>query len=142
MKQVLAVVIAVIAMVSFGLSGRKERKQVPELTNVNSIFVSGNNAAALKAREMIREGKTCFTLAVKVEEADAVLEMVDTPNAGRDTFGSTVSAVSATLTLKNGILIWADDCRFSSAPFMNPSKAAASTIIGDLCAAADCKHRK
>lgn len=138
---VLALALCTVPLVA----GKKERKKVPELAKVNTLFVAGNSQAADKAREMVRESKTCFALALKRGEADAVLELNDSSTASTGLMGGLGqkhSTVSGTVTLKTGELIWSDSQRFSDAPLMSGSKTAAKLLIDDLATAADCKARK
>jgi len=91
--------------------------------------VAGNSPAAEKIRSVLREGKkTCFTLATKAADADAVLDVSDNSQMEPDSLLSIrESLVSGNLTLKSGDLIWSGSKRFSDAPFMSGSKTA-----GDL----------
>ncbi|MBI4166718.1 MAG: hypothetical protein HY508_13390 [Acidobacteria bacterium] len=95
-------------------------KPDPRLREVKSIFVKGNSQAAEKAREKLDEGKTCFSLATKADDADAVLEIGDSATADPGvlgSFGGRHNVVSGTVTLKSGDLVWSHTARFSDAPF-------------------------
>ena len=125
-----------------------DAKQKPDerLRNVNSIFVKGNSQAADRAREMLREGKkTCFSLASKPEDADAVLEIGDSAVGSPGLLGgmgARHNVVSGTLTLSSGDLIWSHSARFSDAPFMSGAKTAADILLSSLAKDAACKDRK
>ncbi|MCI0404137.1 MAG: hypothetical protein L0212_11555 [Acidobacteria bacterium] len=120
-------------------------KPDPRLREVSTIFVKGNNQAAEKIRELLRKGKTCFQLATKAEDADAVLEVdadaaADPGSLG--SFGRREWIVSGTLTLKSGDLVWSKSRRFGDAPFMSGAKSGGDVLLHDLAKDADCKNRK
>jgi hypothetical protein len=117
-------------------------KPNPKLAGVTSIFVKGNNQATEKAREMIENGKTCFTLATKAEDADAVLELANESVNTGTLFNLRDSVVNGTVTLKSGDLVWSKSERFEDAPFRNGTKTAAQVIVTYLAQAADCKARR
>lgn len=125
------------------LSPCKEKPD-PRLNDVASVFVAGNNQAAEKARVAIRNGKSCFTLAGKAADADAVLEIkADTETQG-GTFGSLGARTwiaSATLTLKSGDLVWSKSERFNDAPFMSGGKTTGDLLVHRLARDAGCKDR-
>lgn len=109
-----------------------------------SVFVSGNNQAAEKARAVLRNGKTCFTLTTKAADGDAVLEITtDTQSQGGTfgAFGGRTWIASGTLTLKSGDLAWSRSERFSDAPFMSGGKTAGDLLVNRLAKDAGCKER-
>lgn len=116
----------------------------PRLKSVGSVFVKGNNQAAERARESLRQGKTCFTLAGKAEDADAIMEIATETQSQGGVFGSMGARAwiaSATLTLKSGDLVWSRSERFSDAPFMSGGKTAGDLLLNRLAKDAGCKER-
>src|SRR6266542_2134699 len=70
---------AVLLCSAFGISvaGAKDKPD-PRLSSVSTIFVLGNSPAAERIRSVIRDGKkTCFSLATKPADGDAVLDTSD-----------------------------------------------------------------
>ena len=139
---VLALVLSLTASIAWA-----KKKQVDErLRSVNTIFVKGNSQAADRAREMLREGKkTCFSVAGRADDADAVLELGDSAVGDPGmlgTLGARHNVVSGTLTLKSGDLVWSHSARFSDAPFMSGAKTAADILLSNLSKDAACKDRK
>lgn len=140
MKILLVILVAIICPV---LASAK-KKVDPRLEQVTAIFVKGNSQAADKAREKLSEGKTCFSLATKADDADAVLDISDSATADSGTlgsFGRRHNVVSGTLTVKAGDLIWSHTARFSDAPFMSGAKTAADILVSNLARDAACKER-
>jgi hypothetical protein len=120
-------------------------KPDPRLSAVTSIFVTGNNQAAEKIREQLSKGKSCLTLALKADEADAVLDVsTDTKSQGDSGFGAFGARewiVSGTLTLKSGELVWSKSERFGDAPFRSGGKVAGDLLLHRLTDAVGCKAR-
>jgi len=139
---VVLALLSVTVLVGSATGGKKERQKVPDLIHVSSLFVVGNSQAADKVREILRQGKSCLALAIKKDDADAVLEVSDSATGNGGLLPIRTSIVSATVTLKTGKLVWSDSQRFSDAPFMSGSKTAAKLLIGDLQSASDCKGRR
>lgn len=146
MKHGLPLILALAILVAPILAGKKERQVVPQLTKVTTVFVKGNGPAADKAREILREGKTCLSLALKENEAEAVMEVNEAAQAqsygAGGIFGGRDVMVSVTITLADGSLIWSDSFKMGDAPFMSGAKSAMNCIFDDLKKAADCKGRK
>ena len=114
------------------------------LKTVNSVFVSGNNQAAEKARELLRSGKTCLALADKAGDADAVMEIRaegQTQGGNFGMLGGRNWIASATLTLSSGALIWSHSERFMDAPLKSGGKAAGALLVNRLVRDAACKQR-
>lgn len=118
-------------------------KPDPRLASVTSIFVSGNNEAALHARALLSKNK-CLTLAVKAEEADATLEVAAVrPPPDRSILGpGSVVEVSSTLTLKSGELLWSNVERESQTVFSNGAKEGAAITIHKLAFRCGCSSRE
>src|ERR1035438_5287864 len=116
----------------FALVVAGKDKPDPRLTTVATLFVVGNNPAAEKAREVLREGKTCLSLATKAGDADATLAVsAEGQSMGGSIggFGGRAWIVSGTLTLKSGDLIWSRSTRNSDAPLMNGGKTGGNLLI-------------
>ena len=107
-------------------------ERAEKLKTVHSIFVDGNNVGAIKIREEIEKGKTCFTLASKASEADAVFAIIADSQTANGIMFSRDYIVSGNLTDKAGELLWSGSERFQDAPFMNGGKTAGKILIGDL----------
>lgn len=127
-----------------GSSLAAKDKPDERLSSVSAIFVAGNSPAAEKIRSVIREGKkTCFALATKAVDADAVLEISDNSQLDPSSLvGERQSLVSGNLTLKSGDLIWSGSKRFSDAPFTSGSKVAGELLVRQLARDAQCKSRQ
>ncbi len=99
-----------ICLVVPGWAGRKREKEAdPRLRAIHTVFVKGNSEAAVKARGDL-EKWTCFNLAANPTKADAVLE-IDQQMSRNDSFlknNSERAIVSASLTTKDGDLLWSD----------------------------------
>jgi hypothetical protein len=114
------------------------------LQAIVSVFVSGNNQAAEKARDTLRNEKTCLRLAPNAAESDAVLEIaLESQSQGGvlRSFGGRASIASGTLTLKSGDLVWSRSYRFSDAPFGSGGKVAGDLLVRRLAKEAGCKRR-
>jgi hypothetical protein len=126
----------------FALSAREHADE--RLRGITSVFVSGNNQAAEGARAEIGKGKTCFALATKTAEADAVVDISAESQSQGGEFGSLGGRewiASATVTLKSGDLIWSRSERFGDAPFKSGGKTAGMLLVHKLAIAASCKDR-
>ena len=95
---------AFLVLLALGALLAKNQVHDSRLRTVSSIFISGKNEQALEARKKMSSSKKCFTLASKVAEADAVL---DVKEAQEDGILHSRGA-SAELTLKSGEMIWSD----------------------------------
>lgn len=67
---------------------------------VRSLYVEGNNDGANTIRKMVGNGKACFTLSSKKDEADAVLEV------SSDKSASPLLTYSGLLTDPQGKTVW------------------------------------
>lgn len=123
----------------------KDRPVDKRLATVALVFVSGNNQAAERARDTLRDSKTCLGLASNAADADAVLEISSESQSlgggGFGEFGARSTIASATLTLKSGDLVWSRSQRWSDAPFKSGGKTAGYLLIRDLAKDAGCKER-
>jgi len=123
----------------------KGRPVDSRLTTVSLVFVSGNNQAAERARDTLRDSKTCLGLALNASDADAVLEISSESQSlggSLGQMGGRSSIASGTLTLKSGDLVWSRSERFSDAPFMSGGKTAGYLLVRDLAKDAGCKERR
>jgi len=119
-------------------------KPDPRLATVNTVFVAGNNQASEKARETLRSGKTCLSLAMKADDADATLGIsAESQSMGGQFggFGGRAWVVSGTLTLKSGDLIWSRSTRNSDAPLMSGGKVSGNNLVRYLADDVGCKAR-
>jgi hypothetical protein len=122
-------------------------KNLPDerLKTVGSVFVRGNNQAAEAARQALRSGKTCLSLATKEADADAVLDIGNDSQTMGGQFGgmgARTNVVSGTLTLKSGDLVWSRSERGNDAPFMSGAKSGGSALVLNLGKDCSCKDRK
>lgn len=136
-----------IGLVVFLFASFMQGKDKPDarLLTVTSVFVQGNNQAAEGARQTLRSGKTCLTLATKAADADAVLDVnADSQTQGGEIggFGGRAWIAAGTLTLKSGDLVWSRSDRFSDAPMMSGGKTAGNLLIRHLAEDAGCKNRR
>ena len=134
---------ALISSSNFGLATGKDRPD-ERIKSVTSIFVSGNNQAAEGARRFIGENKTCFTLATKQSDADAILAInADTQTQGGvlGGFGARAWIASATLTLRSGDLVWSHSERWSDDPLRSGGKIAGKLLVNRLARESACKQR-
>lgn len=125
-------------------AAEKRRGQDERLGRVTSIFVAGNNQAAEGARHTLGNGKTCFVLATKAADADAVLDVTaeaETMGGSLGQFGGRNWVASGTLTLKSGDLIWTHSERFGDSPLRSGGKTAGDLLVRHLAQAAACKAR-
>lgn len=135
--------LTLIVMMAAAVASCKDKPD-PRLATVNTVFVVGNNQAAEKARETLRGGKTCLSLATKADEADATLEIAaESQSMGGQIggFGGRAWVVSGTLTLKSGDLIWSRSTRNSDAPLMSGGKVSGDLLVKYLAVDAGCKQR-
>ena len=138
------VIVAALAFVLVVSAAGKDHAD-ERLSNVTSVFVTGNNQAAEGARQTLEDGKTCLSLNAKAVGADAVLDVTaDSQNQGGPIggMGGRAWIASGTLTLKSGELVWSRSVRFSDAPFMSGGKTAGSLLVHRLAVvSAGCKNR-
>ena len=86
-------------LIAVSAFGGKKREADSRLQQVKTVFIRGASEEAAKAREKI-EKRTCYRLALSPDKADAILEIERSVLTG---------AVSATMTTKNGEIIWSGD---------------------------------
>lgn len=76
------ITVAAVIILFSGIMMAKDKQLNPKdekLAAVNSIFVSGNNMnAQIVRRQIEKEKHSCFTLALKGDEADAVADVSKT----------------------------------------------------------------
>ena len=135
MRAILTVLILALAVLA---------KDHPDerLRSVRTLFVAGNNQAAEKARQILRDGKTCFALSTKGDAADATLEIAaesQTMGGGFGSLGARTWIASGNLTLRSGDLIWSHSQRFSDDPLRSGGKIAGELLLKRL-ASEGCKR--
>lgn len=143
MRVVLLLISGVMLVVPARAAGKDRSDE--RLKQVTKVFVSGNNQAADKAREVLRSGKTCLSLATKSSDADATLDISTDSQTVGGTFGRMGSrswVTSGSLTLKSGDLVWSRSERFTDAPFMSGGATSGGLIVRHLADSAGCKTRK
>ena len=109
--------------------GRKKGAIDPRVREVRSIFIKGNNEAAVRARDDL--GKwTCFRLAKNASAADATLEFSQQQSVSGAVFSSNRerSIVSAELAGKDGDVLWSHSTT-ADAGFINTGAGSASRSI-------------
>lgn len=132
-------VLSALALSAHPPAVAKRRYLDQRLHNVSKLFIKGNSQASDKARDMLRQGQTCFILTTRPEDADAILEIQDSAIGTGSIVSPRENTVSGTLTLSSGDLIWSDSARFSDAPFMSGSKTAAKLLVQRLGRDVGCK---
>ncbi|MCI0404138.1 MAG: hypothetical protein L0212_11560 [Acidobacteria bacterium] len=141
----IAVVLVLLGPIAFAKDKPDER-----LREVNTIFVKGSGSGAYYARKIIRkkDARTCFELAKKEEEADAILEVVSeqkgetyyrSPSILLPPESSTDYEHILTLTLReSGEIVWE---RSSDEGFWESDKGITGALY-KLGKDADCKERR
>jgi hypothetical protein len=106
-KRSLFILAAFALFASVPTAGRKKAEVDPRVQQVRSIFIKGNNEAAVKARENLSKW-TCFHLAKNASEADGTLEFSQEQSVSGAVFSSNRerSIVSGELTSKDGDVLW------------------------------------
>lgn len=102
----LPLVLASLFLPRSALAGRK-RTVDPRVRDVRTVFIKGNNEAAVKARASLSTW-TCFRLAANPGQADATLDFSQQQSVSGAMFSANRerSIVSAELTSKNGDVLW------------------------------------
>ncbi|HXM45013.1 MAG TPA: hypothetical protein VN924_27490 [Bryobacteraceae bacterium] len=142
MRDLLTLSLIAVAAIS-NVATCKDRPD-PRMATVSAVFVAGNNQAAEKARETLRSAKTCLSLAMNADGADATLEIAaesQSMGGGFGGFGGRTWIVSGNLTLKSGDLIWSRSERFSDDPLRSGGKIAGSLLVRRLADDAGCRQR-
>jgi hypothetical protein len=128
-------IIALILILCFivPLGAREKREPDLHLQAIHSVFVKGNNEAAIKAREGL-ERWTCYSPASDCDKADAVLEIEQQMSVNRSILSSSIerAMVSATLTNKAGDLIWSKTSSQDSGWRHTGAGSAAQSILVNL----------
>jgi len=105
----------------------------PRVQQVRTIFVKGNNEAAVKARENLSKW-TCFRLANDAGQADATLEFSQQQSVS----GAVLSAnrersiVSADLTTKDGDVVWSASATQDAGLINTGAGSAARYVLNHL----------
>jgi len=143
LKDLISVRSSLFALALCSLGVAHNTNSDPRLLHVRAVFVSGNNQAAERARELLQEGGTCLSLATKASAADATMDLAEESHSQGGQFGSMGarnSVVSATVTLASGDLVWSKSERGIDAPFKSGSKAAGAVLVKRLAKDAGCQH--
>jgi hypothetical protein len=105
--------LSVALLLLYPFAQAQEKKEPnPNLVNIHKLFIKGNNEAATVARKILIErakndkansAPLCFELMGNEKAADATLEL-----SQEVTGDSSAATVSATLSDKDGNLLWSD----------------------------------
>lgn len=117
MKQITSVFLLVLVAGGVVLTSQaaKNKAPNPDLANVHSIFIEGNNEAAIKARKFFTDHESCITLTSDKNAADGILSMDQESNVRSMVWGNG-TRVNGGLTTKDGKLVWSDTKLSSGAP--------------------------
>jgi hypothetical protein len=130
MRYIVSVVtVALVAIATGQIQAGRKKTVNPRVREVRTIFIKGNNEAAVRARESL-EKFTCFRLASNPSQADATLELSQQQSVNGAIFlGSRErTIVSAELTNKDGDLLWSDSAT-QGAGFINTGAGSAALYI-------------
>jgi folylpolyglutamate synthase/dihydropteroate synthase len=110
---------AIIACILFPFACfAKDKKEDPRLKQVGKIFVAGNSASANALRKAFTDNKwkkVCVSSVTNKDDADAVLEIVESVPLGERANGTVrLPQSAATLTLTSGDMIWSDDSMYTA----------------------------
>jgi hypothetical protein len=125
-----AVAVAAVALfASVPAVGLKKRTVDPRLREVRTVFIKGNNEAAVKARDDLSKW-TCFRLAKNAGAADAMLEFSQQQSVNGALLSSNRerSIVSAELTTKDGDVLWSKSAT-QDAGFINTGAGSAARSV-------------
>jgi hypothetical protein len=108
MKKLLMLGVLAVSVLAVG---QELKPVVTDLQSVRTVYVAGNNVSANYARKTLAQGKRlCLALAPKPDDADATLTVDAVQSVGTGLFGphQTNVQTSATLTLRDGSIVWSD----------------------------------
>ncbi len=134
MKSFLCVSALAIACSALPLEGGKHSKADPNLENIQSIFIEGNNEVAVNARRLIDQYGSCMTVVGDKKDADAVFEIGQNYTSGGfgggGRGGSTVG--TGTLTSKDGKVLWSDSKQGANGMIHTGAGSAARHLLDSL----------
>jgi hypothetical protein len=134
----------ILLVVSVLLSVQGKDAPDERLKKVARVFVTGNNSAAIGARQILSSGKTCLSLASRKDDAEAVLDVgADAQSMGGAIggLGGRTWFITGSLTLSSGgDLVWSRSERSTDAPLIDGAKSGGSLLVRHLADAA-CKGR-
>ena len=112
-----------------GQAAARKKKVDPRLASVQTVFVAGSNPAAANARNLISEW-TCFRLVSNPQGANAVFEFGEqmSQDHSAPAASSNRAIVIATMTTRNGDLIWSKPAS-THAAFMNTGGGSAARKV-------------
>jgi hypothetical protein len=107
----------------------KKRTTDPRLHQVRTIFIKGNNQAAVTARENLSKW-TCFILANNPTQAGATLDLAQQESVNGSIFSANRerSIITAELTAPDGSVLW-NDSATRDAGFVNTGAGSAAHFI-------------
>lgn len=113
--------------------GRKKAEVNPRVQQVRTIFIKGNNEAAVKARENLSKW-TCFRLAKNASEADGILEFSQEQSVSGALLSSNRerSIVSGELTTKDGDVLWSKSATQDAGIINTGAGSAAHSVLFHL----------
>jgi hypothetical protein len=111
----------------------REKAVDPRVRDVRTVFIRGNNEAALRGRQDLSKW-TCFRLANSPSQADATLDF--SQQQGGALFHANRSIVSAELTTKDGDVLWSGSATRGDGPINTGAGSAASYVLRQLQAGA------
>jgi len=122
----------IVGLLCFPESAFTSKKKTvdPRVRDVRTVFIKGNNEAAVKARQNLSKW-TCFRLAGGPGQADATLEFSQQQSVS----GSPISAnrersiVSAELTTKDGDVVWSGSATQDAGLVNTGAGSAASHVL-------------
>jgi hypothetical protein len=105
-KTYLFLIVGLLCLLESAFTSKKKTVD-PRVRDVRTIFIKGNNEAAVKARQNLSNW-TCFSLASGPGQADATLDFSQQQSVSGALISSNRerSIVSAELTTKGGDVIW------------------------------------
>jgi hypothetical protein len=107
----------------------KKRATDPRLHQVRTIFIKGNNQAAVTARENLSKW-TCLILANNPSQADATLDLAQQESVNRSIFSANRerSIITAELSATDASVLW-NDSATRDAGFVNTGAGGAAHFI-------------
>jgi len=129
----LLIVAAFALFASVPAVGRKKAEVDPRVQEVRTIFIKGNNEAAVKARENLSKW-TCFRLAKNASAADGILEFSQQQSVSGAVFSSNRerSIVSGELTSKDGDVLWSKSATQDAGLINTGAGSAARSVLVHL----------
>lgn len=131
-KTWLILMLAFLCLPESAFTSRKKTVD-PRVRDVRTIFIKGNNEAAVKARQNLSKW-TCFRLANGPGRADATLDFSQQQSVSGAVFSANRerSIVSAELTAKDGDVLWSGSATQDAGLINTGAGSAASHVLRQL----------